>query len=594
VNAQIGTLYHDLVRLSGLPADQAIPTALRQVVDAFGLLGASFYSHAPANSSVVLRAHVGFNDSDYESFQKGERSACATAVAAQKMVVIDDVSEDPDFVEKQLAARHRLRGCLIVPLVIPEADAVSDAPPQHRTMYAPDGVRGLICAYPAENAGLEDVGAALREVGTFVAHVYATVVRRGREMLRRRIIDKALVSDDLNSFLYRAIEVTSNELSVEAGSVFLWDDRCQLLRLHSTTGLETERRKSDTWYSPTDDAERRTVHVATGHGPTLSDDIVRDDTERGLAGKYEETVELPRKSFACVPILDWRDGTPWDTRPLGAFRVLNKHASRAGHREVLPFTWEDATLLGAVAEVIGTASNLLIVSQESLFRFDRVMHGLANNVEATYQKLRLLDARPNALDMDPHLVRDASAHMLDVKWQISRIEHFEEQIAADDMGRVLLMGEVLAKAVNLAESVSRSFNVADFQCTHLMSSGFGSLHPVRGNVPALTTVFRNVLENAIKYSDPSTGACIVEMTHWCSDTDVMIGIRDQGIGVPDGQEDQIFREGVRADNAITRRPASSGIGLAQSLDLMKQMGGDLTLDPSQDGTMFIVRIPRHR
>ena len=106
------------------------------------------------------------------------------------------------------------------------------------------------------------------------------------------------------------------------------------------------------------------------------------------------------------------------------------------------------------------------------------------------------------------------------------------------------------------------------------------------------TVFRNLVENAIKYTRAEQQESHIVLGHRRSEPDYLdILLDDDGIGITQGEEDWIFVDGYRCDNAMRRRPGGgSGIGLAHSKQLLQQMGGDLLFERIPDKTRFVVRL----
>jgi PAS domain S-box-containing protein len=105
----------------------------------------------------------------------------------------------------------------------------------------------------------------------------------------------------------------------------------------------------------------------------------------------------------------------------------------------------------------------------------------------------------------------------------------------------------------------------------------------------LRQVLVNLLDNAIKYS-PDGGAVAVELAGGAGR--VLLTVRDQGLGVPAGEQERIFEKFYRLDPALTRGVGGSGLGLFISRELVTRMGGSLTVrsEPGE-GAAFVVDLP---
>jgi signal transduction histidine kinase len=112
--------------------------------------------------------------------------------------------------------------------------------------------------------------------------------------------------------------------------------------------------------------------------------------------------------------------------------------------------------------------------------------------------------------------------------------------------------------------------------------------PVRGDPGRLAQVVGNLLSNAIKYS-PEGGT--VELVAARSAEGVRIAVRDEGLGIPEEQQDRIFTKFFRGDAAATGI-TGTGLGLAVSREIVEAHGGRIGFDsdPGQ-GTTFWLELP---
>jgi signal transduction histidine kinase len=76
---------------------------------------------------------------------------------------------------------------------------------------------------------------------------------------------------------------------------------------------------------------------------------------------------------------------------------------------------------------------------------------------------------------------------------------------------------------------------------------------------------------------------------------VLFSVRDIGIGIPIGKQEEIFASFVQADASTTRRHGGTGLGLAISSRIVELMGGRIrvTSQPGQGSTStFTFSIPQ--
>jgi signal transduction histidine kinase len=103
-------------------------------------------------------------------------------------------------------------------------------------------------------------------------------------------------------------------------------------------------------------------------------------------------------------------------------------------------------------------------------------------------------------------------------------------------------------------------------------------------------VLMNLLSNALKYT-PAGGevALIAEET----DAELVIHVRDSGIGIAEVDLPRIFERFYRGQNSD--KAAGSGLGLALAQQIMYLHGGDLTVTSQQhQGSQFTLTLPKNQ
>jgi signal transduction histidine kinase len=113
--------------------------------------------------------------------------------------------------------------------------------------------------------------------------------------------------------------------------------------------------------------------------------------------------------------------------------------------------------------------------------------------------------------------------------------------------------------------------------------------PVAGDRDALRNLLWNLLDNAVKYS-PEQAAVRVDVT--LEGDRVLVGVRDQGHGIPAAEHESIFDPFVRGSLAKVENIQGTGIGLAMVRHIARAHGGDVHVEsaPGQ-GSAFIVSLP---
>jgi two-component system sensor histidine kinase SenX3 len=112
---------------------------------------------------------------------------------------------------------------------------------------------------------------------------------------------------------------------------------------------------------------------------------------------------------------------------------------------------------------------------------------------------------------------------------------------------------------------------------------------VVGDRRQLVSAVGNLVENAVKYSDPHSSVQVRarEVDGW-----VEIAVADQGIGIPQRDLDRVFERFYRVDRARSRTTGGTGLGLSIVRNVASNHGGDVVVTSVEgEGSTFVLRLP---
>lgn len=141
----------------------------------------------------------------------------------------------------------------------------------------------------------------------------------------------------------------------------------------------------------------------------------------------------------------------------------------------------------------------------------------------------------------------------------------------------------------LVEVVSTNQHSAKRQGLGLSLTGSAELM-VRGDRSHLVSVFSNLVDNAIKYSEAG-GIVLVESM--IQGDEIVVNVTDHGIGIAERDQKRIFERFYRVDKARSRATGGTGLGLSIVRHIVLEHGGSIDVRSEEGiGSTFMVRLPR--
>jgi two-component system sensor histidine kinase SenX3 len=112
---------------------------------------------------------------------------------------------------------------------------------------------------------------------------------------------------------------------------------------------------------------------------------------------------------------------------------------------------------------------------------------------------------------------------------------------------------------------------------------------VFGDRSQLVSALSNLIENAVKYSEP--GKLVRVETKEDTET-VAISVTDQGIGIAPADQERIFERFFRVDRARSRSTGGTGLGLSIVRHVVDNHGGKISVQSEEGkGATFTVTLP---
>jgi signal transduction histidine kinase/CheY-like chemotaxis protein len=110
-----------------------------------------------------------------------------------------------------------------------------------------------------------------------------------------------------------------------------------------------------------------------------------------------------------------------------------------------------------------------------------------------------------------------------------------------------------------------------------------------GDRARIRQIMMGLVGNALKFTEH--GEVVVELSD-TDDLNLLIRVRDTGIGIPPDQFSRIFEPFYQVESQVSRRFSGTGLGLAIINEIVRAMEGRVTVESSQgQGSAFTVELP---
>lgn len=114
---------------------------------------------------------------------------------------------------------------------------------------------------------------------------------------------------------------------------------------------------------------------------------------------------------------------------------------------------------------------------------------------------------------------------------------------------------------------------------------------IETDLSRLKQVLANLINNAIVYTQEK-GEVVVKI--YKEEEYAVIEVSDNGIGIPEDEQDRIFERFYRVDKARSRNSGGTGLGLSIVKYLVENLNGSITVESKFGlGTTFTVKLPQH-
>lgn len=184
---------------------------------------------------------------------------------------------------------------------------------------------------------------------------------------------------------------------------------------------------------------------------------------------------------------------------------------------------------------------------------------------------------------DTYLGNERMIRLINDLMDVAKIDEGKFKIALEPSQLEDVVSEVLKNVASLAK---------DRRVSVIYARPQNPLPPVNINRQRVTQVIQNIIDNAIKYSSiDDKGKVQIEIQEGAKFLEFIV--RDNGIGIPEGEHDKMFERFSRGSNSTKFDPGGgSGLGLYIAKAVVEQGGGRIWFESKENqGTTFHATFP---
>jgi PAS domain S-box-containing protein len=310
--------------------------------------------------------------------------------------------------------------------------------------------------------------------------------------------------------------------------------------------------------------------------------------ELGIKNLHGDTAEAGWANGSLVPMVG----------PLGELRgiviLVDDVTERVLARRELAHRAEQIAETNGILKRLNSDMEQFVYAASHDLRSPLVnMHGLTKKLDKTFDQVRTClngDAR-----IAPSEVQNLLDH--DIPRLLVRINHSISKFGSiiDGLLRYSRTGreEYRRSEIDMAQEVARAI---ELYAPTIEEKGVqiyvDDLPPAFGDQNAVNKVLANLIENALNYLDPNRDGEIVAEGRERSDGMCAYFIRDNGVGIREGDLERVFKIFERVGSESERNQNGEGLGLAIVKKIIERHGGEISVESRRgEGTTFWFTLP---
>ncbi|WP_298608380.1 hybrid sensor histidine kinase/response regulator [uncultured Thiothrix sp.] len=163
---------------------------------------------------------------------------------------------------------------------------------------------------------------------------------------------------------------------------------------------------------------------------------------------------------------------------------------------------------------------------------------------------------------------------------VSRMTHVQPEVKVQPFSLQAVLENLEKLLGDQARHKGLKFDLVSEYPTHII---------LMGDSMRLSQVLLNLLDNAVKFTDVGSVSLIIKpIGKWLNKIELGFNVADTGLGLSLKEQERLFEPFFQANSTINRRYKGTGLGLTISYNLVKHLGGQLSVKsrPAQGSSFF--------
>jgi len=232
----------------------------------------------------------------------------------------------------------------------------------------------------------------------------------------------------------------------------------------------------------------------------------------------------------------------------------------------------------AVVIVILSIGNVIIQSVEQIARVNRIKsefitiasHQLKTPLSQMNWELELLFSKHKEGLTEKQL--ELVTTVKKSHETMTRLVNDLLDVARIDQGKFILNKEKLDLVNIIEEKIEDNSVLAKASNVEINFINPEKIPEIIGDRKRIGVVIDNLISNAVKYIEKRG---FVEIKIEVDNKNINVFVKDNGVGIPDSQQDKVFQKFFRSNNVVKYQTEGTGLGLYISKNIIEQSGGKL-------------------